>query len=82
MLTLNKDILHIDWPFGVKENITITEDNQVFTSFVFPYYSQQINCETRFPFNVPRLYRAGFRNKALSHGANFQLKIPLSPTRS
>jgi len=29
MLTLNKDILHIDWPFGVKENITITEDNQV-----------------------------------------------------
>merc|ERR1712223_29975 len=29
MLTLNKDILHIDWPFGVKENITITEDEQV-----------------------------------------------------
>jgi chitin synthase len=29
MLTLNKDTLHIDWPFGVKENITITEDNQV-----------------------------------------------------
>ena len=29
MLTLNKDILHIDWPFGVKENITITEDSQV-----------------------------------------------------
>jgi len=29
MLTLNKDILHIDWPFGVKENITFTEDNQV-----------------------------------------------------
>merc|ERR1712025_896455 len=32
MLTLNKDILHIDWPFGVKENITITEDNQVLIS--------------------------------------------------
>ena len=29
MLTLNKDVLHIDWPFGIKENITITEDNQV-----------------------------------------------------
>jgi chitin synthase len=29
MLTLNKDTLHIDWPFGIKENITITEDNQV-----------------------------------------------------
>ena len=42
MLTLNKDILHIDWPFGVKENITITEDNQVFTSFVFPYYSNEL----------------------------------------
>ena len=31
MLTLNKDTLHIDWPFGVKENITITDDNQVYT---------------------------------------------------
>ena len=31
MLTLNKDILHIDWPFGVKTNITITDDNQVAT---------------------------------------------------
>ena len=30
MLTLNKDILHIDWPFGVKTNITITDDNQVY----------------------------------------------------
>ena len=29
MLTLNKDILHIDWPFGVKENSTLTKDNQV-----------------------------------------------------
>ena len=29
MLTLHKDTLHIDWPFGVKENITITEDEQV-----------------------------------------------------
>ena len=29
MLTLNKDILHIDWPFGVKTNITITDENQV-----------------------------------------------------
>ena len=29
MLTLNKDILHIDWPFGVKENRTLTKDNQV-----------------------------------------------------
>ena len=26
MLTLHKDTLHIDWPFGVKENITYTED--------------------------------------------------------
>ena len=32
MLTLNKDILHIDWPFGVKTNITITDDNQVYFS--------------------------------------------------
>ncbi len=31
MLTLHKDTLHIDWPFGVKENITITEDEQVRT---------------------------------------------------
>ena len=29
MLTLNKDVLHIDWPFGIKENITITEANEV-----------------------------------------------------
>jgi hypothetical protein len=29
MLTLNKEILYIPWPFGVKENITFTEDNQV-----------------------------------------------------
>merc|ERR1712223_653828 len=29
MLTLHKDTLHIDWPFGVKENITITDDEQV-----------------------------------------------------
>ncbi len=29
MLTLHKDSLYIDWPFGVKENITITEDEQV-----------------------------------------------------
>merc|ERR1719410_1919326 len=29
MLTLHKDTLHIDWPFGVKENITYTEDEQV-----------------------------------------------------
>merc|ERR1719228_2911960 len=32
MLTLNKDILHIDWPFGVKTNITITEDARVLVS--------------------------------------------------
>lgn len=31
MLTLHKDTLHIDWPFGIKENITITEDEQVTT---------------------------------------------------
>merc|ERR1719215_2420262 len=29
MLTLNKDILHIDWPFGVKENRTLTKDGQI-----------------------------------------------------
>ena len=29
MLTLNKDVLHIDWPFGVKENFTLTDDGQV-----------------------------------------------------
>ena len=34
MLTLHKDTLHIDWPFGVKENITITEDEQVINSFL------------------------------------------------
>merc|ERR1719348_44835 len=32
MLTLNKDTLHIDWPFGVKTNITITEDARVLVS--------------------------------------------------
>ena len=35
MLTLNKDILHIDWPFGVKTNITITDDNQVCSHSLF-----------------------------------------------
>ena len=29
MLTLHKDTLHIDWPFGVKENITYTADEQI-----------------------------------------------------
>jgi len=29
MLTLNKDVLHIDWPFGVKENFTLTDDGQI-----------------------------------------------------
>jgi len=29
MLTLHKDTLYIDWPFGVKENITILETGQV-----------------------------------------------------
>lgn len=29
MLTLHKDTLHIDWPFGVKENITVTPDDHV-----------------------------------------------------
>lgn len=29
MLTLHKDTLYIEWPFGVRENITITEDEQV-----------------------------------------------------
>lgn len=29
MLTLHKDTLHIDWPWGVKENTTITEDERV-----------------------------------------------------
>ncbi len=29
MLTLHKDTLHVDWPLGVRENITITDDGQV-----------------------------------------------------
>ena len=29
MLTLHKDTLYINWPFGVKENITYTEDEHV-----------------------------------------------------
>ena len=29
MLTLNKDVLYISWPWGVKENITFTEDGRV-----------------------------------------------------
>merc|ERR1719348_907327 len=32
MLTLNKEILYIPWPFGVKTNITITEDARVLVS--------------------------------------------------
>ncbi len=36
MLTLHKDTLHIDWPFGVKENITITEDEQVRNTQTLP----------------------------------------------
>jgi len=30
MLTLHKDTLYIDWPFGVKENITVLETGQAF----------------------------------------------------
>ena len=41
MLTLHKDTLHIDWPFGVKENITITEDEQViYFWLIFQIFSQ------------------------------------------
>ena len=29
MLTLHKDTLYINWPFGVKENITYTEDEHI-----------------------------------------------------
>ena len=29
MLTLHKDTLHVDWPWGVKENTTYTDDDQV-----------------------------------------------------
>lgn len=40
MLTLHKDTLHIDWPLGVKENITVTEDQQVcFDPYWFKKYS-------------------------------------------
>ena len=39
MLTLNKDILHIDWPFGVKTNITITDDNQVCSLYCLPHHA-------------------------------------------
>lgn len=35
MLTLNKDTLYIAWPLGVKENITVTEDNQILISKEF-----------------------------------------------
>merc|ERR1719239_462549 len=28
LLTLNKDKIYLDWPFGIKENITINEDTQ------------------------------------------------------
>jgi chitin synthase len=31
MLTLHKDTLHIDWPLGVKENVTITDDLVIVT---------------------------------------------------
>ncbi len=29
MLTLHKDTLYINWPLGVRENITYTDDDQV-----------------------------------------------------
>jgi chitin synthase len=29
MLTLHKDTLYVNWPLGVRENITITEDEQI-----------------------------------------------------
>jgi len=35
MLTLHKDTLYIDWPFGVKENITVLETGQVRGNFDF-----------------------------------------------
>ena len=28
LLTLNKDKIYIDWPFGIKENITVVEETQ------------------------------------------------------
>ena len=28
LLTLNKDKIYLEWPFGIKENITINEDTQ------------------------------------------------------
>ena len=28
LLTLNKDKIYLDWPFGIKENITLNEDTQ------------------------------------------------------
>ena len=31
MLTLHKDTLYIDWPFGVKENRTLTDNDVVRT---------------------------------------------------
>lgn len=36
MLTLHKDNLYLEWPFGAKENITITEDERVSQSSIGP----------------------------------------------
>ena len=41
MLTLNKDVLHIDWPFGIKENITITEANEVWLKPAWLHETEQ-----------------------------------------
>ena len=42
MLTLHKDTLHIDWPFGIKENITITEDEQVNSRFILAQFGLRL----------------------------------------
>ena len=35
MLTIHKDELYINWPFGVRENITVTENDEVIIKKVY-----------------------------------------------
>ena len=60
MLTLSKDDLYIEWPFGIKENATMMEDtHEVSTFLIFVSFPEKNR--TR-PERAARHGRVLFRN--------------------
>ena len=41
MLTLSKDDLYIEWPFGVVENATMMEDTQEVSTFLTSFFAEK-----------------------------------------